>query len=174
VTASSGLAVEIAATPSDVCVASGAQVKFVGGGTCVITGSQAGNVAYRPTSTSIQVRVTYGFEGFTSPVNNDGALNVAKAGQAIPLKWRLVDAAGLPITTLSSATISVKDLPCSAGGTADQVEEYAAGESGLQNLGNGYYQLNWKPPTTYKGSCKTLTLTLGNGGTHTALFQFTK
>jgi hypothetical protein len=48
-----------------------------------------------------------------------------------------------------------------------------AGSSGLQNLGNGYCQLNWKSPTIYAGSCKTLHLNIG-GVTHDALFQFTK
>jgi hypothetical protein len=48
-----------------------------------------------------------------------------------------------------------------------------AGSSGLLNLGNGYYQLNWKSPATYAGSCKTLHLNLG-GVAHDALFQFTK
>jgi hypothetical protein len=116
----------------------------------------------------------YQFEGFASPVNNAGALNVAKAGQAIPLKWRLTDAAGLPITNLTTVTITVKEYACAVGSTADQVEEYAAGGSGLQNLGDGYYQLNWKSPASYKGSCKELVLTLGNGATYSALFQFTK
>jgi hypothetical protein len=48
-----------------------------------------------------------------------------------------------------------------------------AGSSDLQNLGNGYYQLNWKSPTSYASSCKTLQLNIG-GATHNALFQFTK
>ena len=58
----------------------------------------------------------------------------------------------------------------------DLIEEYATGNSGLQNLGNGYYQWNWKSPTTYVNSCKTLKLDLGEGSgyEHTALFQFKK
>jgi hypothetical protein len=51
-------------------------------------------------------------------------------------------------------------------------EEFAAGGSGLQNLGGGYYQLNWKTPKSYAGSCKTLKLELGVGQEHIALFQF--
>ena len=50
----------------------------------------------------------------------------------------------------------------------------AAGASGLQNLGDGNYQLNWKSPTSYAGSCKRLRLDLGDGSSHTADFKFTK
>jgi hypothetical protein len=35
-------------------------------------------------------------EGFFSPIDNN-FLNIAKAGQAIPAKWRLTDANGVPI-----------------------------------------------------------------------------
>jgi hypothetical protein len=58
--------------------------------------------------------------------------------------------------------------------TTDELEETFAGGSGLQNLGNGDYQLNWKTPTTYAGSCKTMVLDLGGGVTVRADFRFTK
>jgi len=119
--------------------------------------------------------VHYGFVGFTSPVDNPGLQNVAKAGQAIPLKWRLVDANNSPVTNLTSAKVTVTDNGCTLGTTQDLLEEYASGSSGLQNLGDGYYQLNWKTPTTYAKSCKTMKLDLGEGSNNrTALFQFTR
>ena len=131
----------------------------------------AGNTS----STSVLYSVLYNFEGFASPVDNS-ILNVAKAGQAIPLKWRVTDANGIPVTNLSAAdlTVSVTSLACGLGTTADQNEELAAGKSGLQNLGDGYYQFNWKTPKSYKKSCKTLTLDFGEGTAHTATFQFKK
>ncbi len=113
------------------------------------------------------------FVGFAQPVDNASVPNRVKAGQVIPIRWRLVDGAGAPITNLSSASIRVTHLDCPLGTTSDQVEEVVAGSSGLKNLGSGYYQLNWKSPTTYANSCKTLHLQLG-GVTHDALFQFTK
>jgi hypothetical protein len=116
----------------------------------------------------------YTFSGFAAPVDNDRP-NAAKAGRAIPLRWRLTEAGGAPVTTLATATVTVESLACEKGSSADPVEEYAPGESGLQHLGNGYYQLNWKSPTSYAKSCKTLKLHLGNaGGSHAAAFQFTK
>jgi hypothetical protein len=118
--------------------------------------------------------VAFKFSGFFAPVDNPTWVNKVKAGQAIPLKWRLLDANDVPYTTLSSATMSVAGFTCSLGTTIDELEEVAAGASGLQNLGDGYYQLNWKSPTSYAKSCKTLKLDIGEGSTHNANFEFTK
>jgi hypothetical protein len=137
--------------------------------TCYAT-DNAGNT----NSASAAYTVAYGFGGFFSPVDNLPAMNVAKAGQTIPLKWRLTDANGAPILNLASVTIRVTSLSCSVGATADLVEEYASGASGLQNLGDGYYQFNWKTPTSYANSCKTLNLEVGDGVLRTAQFQFKK
>jgi CSLREA domain-containing protein len=112
--------------------------------------------------------------GFFSPVNDAPTLNTAKAGQSIPLKWHLEDVFGNPITDLDTATVSVTSLACTAGTTTDAIEEYAKGASGLQNMGDGYYQFNWATPKSYAGTCKTLHLDLSDGITQTALFQFTK
>lgn len=114
------------------------------------------------------------FTGFASPVSDEPTLNLAKAGQTIPLKWHLADASGHPITDLESVTVTVNGLICPAGTTTDAVEEYTRGTSGLQNLGDGYYQYNWATPKNYARSCKTMRLDLGDGVAHTALFQFTK
>jgi CSLREA domain-containing protein len=114
------------------------------------------------------------FTGFASPVNDAPTLNIARAGQTIPLKWHLADASGHPITDLESVTVTVTGLACPTGTAADAVEEYAAGTSGLQNLGDGYYQYNWATPKGYARSCKTMRLDHGDGVAHTALFQFTR
>jgi hypothetical protein len=129
----------------------------------------AGNVSALSSTYSI----AYGFEGFFSPVDND-AVNVAKAGSTVPLKFRVIDANGVPITDLAGVTVTATSLVCALGDTEDQLEEYAAGGSGLQNLGDGYYQFNWKTPKGYAKSCKTVTLSLGAGGSHSAEFSFTK
>ena len=120
---------------------------------------------------------TYTFVGFSSPVDNPSvATNSAKAGQASPLKWRLMDGT-TPVTNLQNVTVTVKDYSCGLTGSLDLLEEYAAGSSGLQNLGNGYYQYNWKSPTNYASSCKVLQIN-GEGmqltATQQPLFKFTK
>jgi hypothetical protein len=98
----------------------------------------------------------------------------ANSGQAIPLKFELRDYLGNPVTNLTSVNVTVSGLSCAAGWTDDAIEEYAAGASGLQNHGNGSYQFNWKTPTSYAKSCKTMKLNLGEGTPRTALFHFRK
>jgi len=115
------------------------------------------------------------FDGFSQPVDMGGVFNQGKAGSAVPLKWRLTNANGSPITNLTSASIYVSSLDCGLAVSIDNLEEVAAGGSGLQNLGNGYYQINWKTPTSYARSCKTLRLDPGKGiPTPTPLFKFVK
>lgn len=110
--------------------------------------------------------------GFSAPVA-DGVLNQAQAGRTVPLKWRLLDANGNPISSLISVSVSLAALACTAGATIDAMEEYTTGTSGLQNLGDGYYQYNWATPGSYANSCRMLHLDLGEGITRTALFEFT-
>lgn len=119
------------------------------------------------------VGVQYGFFGLFAPVDKPNVLNVSRAGQAIPLKWQLQDFYGNPVTTLTAVTVVVKDQTCDLGVTTDQVEEYATGQSGLQNFLDGNYQFNWATPKSYAKSCKTIGLDLGEGFTRTNLAWFT-
>jgi hypothetical protein len=114
------------------------------------------------------------FVGFDEPVDTLPTINRTKAGQAIPLKWRLLTSDGAPVTNPSSAKLAVVALACSASAPVDDIEQVVADGSGLQNLGNGYYQLNWKTEKAYAGTCKTLRLDLSEGITHDASFNFTK
>lgn len=134
---------------------------------------QATDRAGNPATASVSYSVAYGFSGFEQPVDAS-ARNVAKAGRTIPLKWRVTDGVGNPVTNLTSVTVSATTLPCSIGATTDQIEEYASGGSGLQDLGGGLYQFNWSVPKSYAGSCKTMSLNLGDGVQRTADFEFTK
>ena len=104
-------------------------------------------------------------------------LNLAKAGQMLPLKWRLLDASGNPVLNLdpASVTIMVNSYTRPGGAATDAIETYATGTSTLQNLGDGYYQLNWKTDKAYINSCRKLTLKIGDwSGGFMALFQFKK
>lgn len=133
-------------------------------GTKTVTAPTASdNVGHTSTAVSCQYRVVYGFAGLFAPIDRPNTMNVSKAGQSIPLKWRLTDVDGNPVIDLNAASVTVNGISCSLGASDDLVEEVAPGGSGLQNLGNGYYQINWKTPTTYAGSCKSLNLNLGEG-----------
>jgi hypothetical protein len=99
--------------------------------------------------------------GFTHPVDPAPTLNIANSGQAIPLKFYVADTDGLPITDLASVDVNITGVSCGTLETdgTDPIEQVAAGDSGLINQGNGYYQWNWK---TTKGTtgCRIATLTL--------------
>ena len=109
-------------------------------GTATASATFAGDANHNGSSASKNFTITFNFTGFASPVDNNNVLNTAKAGQAIPLKWRLTDASGNPVTNLLSTDVkvSVVNYNCGLSTTLDAIEEYAAGSSGLQNLGNGY------------------------------------
>ncbi len=117
----------------------------------------------------------YGFSGFFSPVDNLPTVNNAKAGQAIPVIWRITDTNGVPISDPASFTKLVSyPISCDAisGGATSPVEEYSTGSSGLQYSGDGVWQFNWKIPRSYAGQCRMMVLTLVDGSTHTADFMF--
>jgi hypothetical protein len=114
----------------------------------------------------------YDFVGFSRPVDNAGVLNLVKAGSNVPLRWRLLNEAGVPITNLGSATVSTAQISCQQGAPTDAIEELASSASPLQNLGNGYYQLNWKTDKESTG-CVVMRLSLVGESpiTHDALFK---
>jgi hypothetical protein len=112
-----------------------------------------------------------------APVDNLPKVNVAKSGQVVPLKFSVADSDGQPVTNLQSVSVKATDTSCDLGSSTDQLEEYATGGSGLQNLGGGNYQFNWATPKSYAKSCKELTLSLPSsygGVSLKASFRFTK
>jgi hypothetical protein len=151
-----------------------ADTSSVGPKTVELTGQdQAGN------STTVSCPYTVLYQAnqqqfFTAPVDNE-TVNQAKAGRVVPIKWQITDANGTPITDLTTATLASKPVDC-VSGASDAIEEYAttAGGSGLQNLGDGYYQYNWTTDKAWAGTCRTVHLDLGEGITHTAHFKFVK
>jgi Tol biopolymer transport system component len=172
---------DVTSGPAATTPPAAADTASVGAKAAAVVGvDRAGNTA----TASCPYLVTYAFVGFFPPVDNldadgDPILNVVNAGQAIPLKWRLTDANGVGVTNLSDVEVTVTTLPCSLGSTVDQLEERAAGASGLQNHGAGYYQFNWKSPKGYARSCKRLRVNLFEGSTtspvyHVADFKFTR
>jgi hypothetical protein len=109
--------------------------------------------------------VTYKFTGFFSPVDMT-VTNVAKAGQAIPFKWRLTDANDVPVDDPASfAGFFSSVLACSGAEPTDAIEEEAAGNSGLQYNGDGYWQFNWKTPKTYANTCHAAYVLFNSGAT---------
>ena len=121
---------------------------------------------------------TYSFQGFFSPVDNPPTVNAANAGRTIPMKYRLVDLDGSPVSSPSSfvsfSSVKVNCGTLEAEG-ADSIETYT-GNSGLQYHGDGNWHFNWATSKSFasssQGPCRVLTLKLADGSSHTANFKF--
>jgi hypothetical protein len=98
-------------------------------------------------------------------VDNQTTINSAKAGQSVPVKWRLTDSAGNPISDPNSfyGLTSVSTTCGSFAATSTDAIETYTGSSGLQYLGNGYWQYNWATQNNYANSCRVLTLKVRDG-----------
>jgi hypothetical protein len=122
--------------------------------------------------------VTYRFTGLSAPVDNPPVINVSNAGRTVPVKYQLTALDGAPITD-SSSFVRITSAKVSCGTLesdgSDALENYS-GASGMQYLGDGYWQVNWATPKSYssstQGPCRVLTLSLADGSTHTANFRF--
>ena len=150
-------------------VSAAANTSQVGTFTADVTGSDnAGN----STTVGCTFSVRYAFQGFASPIDNLPTINSAKAGQAVPVKWRITDYLGVGVSDPTSFTsVTTSSVSCSQSASFDAVEVYT-GNSGLQYLGNGWWQFNWKTPKSYAGLCREMRLNLADAVTHTAAFTF--
>ena len=105
-----------------------------------------------------------------NPISCDDSLSTprparARAGATVPVKWRVLDAEGAPVS----------DAGHFAGVTSATVTEYtpdAAGGAGPEYLGDGYWRFDWETPAAYAGQRRTMTLALRDGTTRSALLQF--
>ena len=116
--------------------------------------------------------VVYDFSGFFEPVNNPPMVNTIAAGQALRVIFGLAGDHGLAIFAAGSPTS--RQVACASGAPVDEVEQTeTAGGSGLTfNSGSSQYTYLWKTDRAWSGTCRELVLTLNDGTTHTALFQF--
>jgi hypothetical protein len=143
----------------------------LGAGSHTITAIYGGDANFNTstgTTAAAQI-VNYTFAGFFSPVDNMPVVNSAKAGSAIPTKWRLTDTNGNGVADPMSFT-SFTSYPVACGtwtaAIIDPVPEDYSGNSGLQYLGNGNWQFNWKTPKDYAGQCRVARVTLKDGSVH--------
>lgn len=149
-------------------------------GTKPVTFVAVNNKGLQATKT-YSYNIYYTFSGFFPPIENHRP-NSAKAGQTIPIKWRLTDGNGTPIEDPTSfVSISSYATPGSCGGRTngrasagrEGAIETSTALSGLHYLGNGYWQFNWKTLKSYAGQCRTMSLNLNDGGAgRTAAFIF--
>jgi hypothetical protein len=116
----------------------------------------------------------FSWTGFFQPVDDLPALNKAKAGSAIPLKFSLGGDMGLDILAANSP--SSYPVVCEAVAAGDAIEQTvtAGGSSLSYDAISGQYIYVWKTSKGWANTCRQLELKLVDGTTHYALFYFTK
>lgn len=114
----------------------------------------------------------YNFTGFFAPIDNQPAFNEMKAGQAAPVKFSLGGNQGLNIFAAGSP--SSVQISCNTSDPVAPVEETeTAGSSSLAyDAVSGQYKYVWKTESSWKNTCRQLTVTLRDGTVHTAKFKF--
>ncbi|HEU4507916.1 MAG TPA: immunoglobulin-like domain-containing protein [Pyrinomonadaceae bacterium] len=114
----------------------------------------------------------YNFTGFFSPIDNPPVLNEMKAGQAAPVKFSLGGNQGLNIFAAGSP--SSVQINCSSSAPIANVEETetAGGSSLTYDPTTDRYKYVWKTESSWKNTCRQLTVTLRDGTVHVAYFKF--
>ena len=114
----------------------------------------------------------YNFTGFFAPIDNLPAFNEMKAGQAAPVKFSLGGNQGLNIFAAGSP--SSIQINCNSSDPIVPLEETeTAGQSSLSyDSASDRYKYTWKTESSWKNTCRQLTLTLRDGTVHVAKFKF--
>jgi len=169
----SGLPVTLSSLTPATCGLSGNIVTLVAVGTCTIAADQAGTSAFLPAPEATQsFGVLYAFAGFDTPVDNPDTVNFVQAGAAIPVRFSLGGNQGLAIFSANSPGSG--PVACNASSVvSDLTATVTAGNSSLQyDPGTDTYTYVWKTDKGWGGTCRTLVVTLVDGSTHQAFFQF--
>ncbi len=128
---------------------------------------RAGN----PGEATVTYQVIYPYTGFFPPVENPPAVNVARAGAAVPIKFSLAGDRGFDIFAADSPTSAA--IACSGGQTSDIEQTVTAGNSSLNyDPVTDQYIYVWKTRKIWAGTCQQFILTLNDGTVHQADFEF--
>jgi fibronectin-binding autotransporter adhesin len=131
-----------------------------------ITATYAGIDTFGSSSASLTQNVTYTFTGFLPPLSQNQTFVL---GRPIPVKFRLTDFNGNPVTSLS-AVVSLKAAFVNADGSLGAPFALAAdGSSALRNDG-GQYVFNWRTKGLAAGFYAIL-LTLADGTVHSNIIE---
>jgi predicted extracellular nuclease len=111
------------------------------------------------------------FTGFLEPILNSPQVNTAKAGELVKLRFSLRGDQGLAI--LADGYPASVAHACGANGPGNADEATTPGKSGLSyDAKKDVYTYAWETPRSWKGTCRTVVLTLTDGTTRSAEFMF--
>jgi predicted extracellular nuclease len=114
----------------------------------------------------------FNWSGFFQPIANPPALNIVKAGRAIPIKFSLSGDQGMDII-YSGYPVSQKINCATLAPLNNPPVQAVIIDSSYDPLVDQYI-FNWKTSATWKNTCQKLTVQLIDGTTHVAYFNFKK
>ncbi|PYK69389.1 MAG: hypothetical protein DME45_02395, partial [Verrucomicrobia bacterium] len=135
----------------------------------------AATINYNAATKTVSINVNYTFIGFLQPIDNLPIINSVKAGQTIPVKWQLKDAAGnliSDLSTLAASGLQSVKVACSDGAPQDAIEELAAPGSTVFRFDGAQFIFNWQTSKSWVGTCRLMTVTLKDGKVYSAQFTF--
>jgi hypothetical protein len=124
---------------------------------------------------TVTVSVLYNFSGFFPPVDDQPAINRAKAGQGVAIKWKLTNGDGGVVGDPGVVTgIQYVTVNCETGAVlSGPISASTAGQSGLHyDTANQQFIYVWKTPKSLAGQCADFILNLADGSSHHARFAF--
>jgi hypothetical protein len=123
----------------------------------------------------VELGSAYEFVGFLpplAPVSDGSVVNAGKAGRTYPVKWRLRDAGGKPVTRRDAVvSVSVRSVACGGGSRrAGPLAAATVGPGGVRyDAADAQYVFVWQTPP--EPGCYELRLALDDGSTRTAAFR---
>jgi uncharacterized protein len=126
-----------------------------------------------PAIVGLSLKAPYAFGGFLAPVAALPAVNVARAGQAVPVRFSLGGYRGMDIFA-SGHPRSVGATCDLAAGTGQMEETLTAGQSSLSyDAATDTYTYLWKTDRGWGASCRDLVIRFDDAGsTYRARFHF--
>lgn len=156
------------ATPASVLV-DGGNLNGVGTFTATCSGAldYADNAA---APVSVIYYVVYNWNGFFSPVDNPGVVNVAKGGSTIPVKWSLNGVSALS----SKLSMTSGPVVCETLGNAvDTIEVSSTGGTSFRyDAAADQFIFNWATLKGWVNTCRQIIVMLDDGTQRFAYFKF--
>ena len=126
-----------------------------------------GNVA--SVTNSYQVRYAWG--GFRQPIDAEPVLNVTKPGDIVPIRFSLGGNQGSGVLSGTPSSVAIS---CGKKAPSDKLKEAltTGADRTTYDGRTAAYTYGWSTQKSWRGTCRQLTLSLADGTTRTASFQF--
>ena len=169
----SGQPVVFSSLTPNVCTVSGTTAQMTAIGSCVVAANQAGrSLTYDPApQVTRTIAVVWAFAGFYAPVQNAPVVNTATAGHLVEIPFSLGGNQGTNVLAVNSP--SSQAVACDANATSTKVGAAKRATAGLTyDAASARYTFTWATDRAWTDTCRTFTLTLADGTTHTLRFTF--